>query len=229
MSDITVTAFRWVPPFAQGLVRDLRVRWALEEAGLPYEERLIGPDDQKHARPTGKLQPFGQVPVLEEDELVLFESGAIVLHIAEQSPGAAAGATRRRGARARPGCSRRSTRSSRRSSTLNSLDMKAPAQRPARAGARPGRRPDRQRLDSLAAFLGEREHLVEGRFTAADLLMTTVLRILRHTDLVSRDRCSTPTRRRCEARPAFQKALDAQMATFAEHAPSPRAVTAPAR
>src|SRR5918997_5114521 len=81
---ITITAFRWVPPFAQGLVRDLRVRWALEEAGLPYEARLIGPEDQaspEHLR----LQPFGQVPTYEEDGLALFESGAIVMHIAERS------------------------------------------------------------------------------------------------------------------------------------------------
>ena len=79
-----VGAFRWVPPFAQGLVRDLRVRWALEEAGLAYEERLIGPGDQP-SETYRDLQPFGQVPSYEEDGLVLFESGAIVLHIAERS------------------------------------------------------------------------------------------------------------------------------------------------
>ena len=78
---IRVSAFRWVPPFAQGLVRDLRVRWALEEAGRAYEERLIGPDDQASASYRA-LQPFGQVPAYEEDGLVLFESGAIVMHIA---------------------------------------------------------------------------------------------------------------------------------------------------
>jgi glutathione S-transferase len=78
-----VSAFRWVPPFARGQVRDLRVRWALEEAGLAYQERLIGFDDQATAE-YRKLQPFGQVPAYEEDGLVLFESGAIVLHIAER-------------------------------------------------------------------------------------------------------------------------------------------------
>jgi glutathione S-transferase len=81
---IRVSAFRWVPPFAQGLVRDLRVRWALEEAGLAYEQQLIGPEEQKSADYRA-LQPFGQVPSYEEDGLVLFESGAIVLHIAERS------------------------------------------------------------------------------------------------------------------------------------------------
>src|SRR3989440_5651086 len=81
---ITISAFRWVPPFAQGQVRDLRVRWALEEAGLPYRTRLLEQGDQD--KPDYRaLQPFGQVPVLEEDGRVLFESGAIVLHIGERS------------------------------------------------------------------------------------------------------------------------------------------------
>src|SRR5205807_7880100 len=82
---ITVTAFRWVPDFARGLVRDLRVRWALEEAGLPYREKLIGPEDQASADYRAR-QPFGQVPAFEEDGLSLFESGAIVLHIGARSP-----------------------------------------------------------------------------------------------------------------------------------------------
>ena len=81
---ITVTAFKWVPPFAQGLVRDLRVRWALEEAGLPYEVKLIDPTIQASADYRAR-QPFGQVPVLEDDGLVLFESGAIVLHVGARS------------------------------------------------------------------------------------------------------------------------------------------------
>lgn len=81
---IKVSAFRWVPPFARGLVCDLRVRWALEEIGLPYQARLIGPDDQK-SKSYRAMQPFGQVPTFEDDNLVLFESGAILLHIANQS------------------------------------------------------------------------------------------------------------------------------------------------
>lgn len=84
MAMIKLSAFRWVPPFAQGLVRDLRVRWALEEAGIPFEERLIGPEDQATAAYRA-LQPFGQVPAIDTGELKLFESGAIVLHIAERS------------------------------------------------------------------------------------------------------------------------------------------------
>src|SRR5215831_7622315 len=81
---IKLSAFRWVPPFAQGLVRDLRVRWALEEADVPYEERLIGCEDQA-SDAYRALQPFGQVPAIEADGLKLFESGAIVLHITEKS------------------------------------------------------------------------------------------------------------------------------------------------
>ena len=81
---IEVSAFRWVPPFARGLVRDLRVRWALEEAGLAYDTRLIGREDQSSAS-YRVLQPFGQVPAYRENGLELFESGAIVLHVAERS------------------------------------------------------------------------------------------------------------------------------------------------
>ena len=80
---ITVSAFRWVPTFAQGQVRDLRVRWALEEAGLAYQTRLLEQGDQNTPEYRA-MQPFGQVPVFEQNGLVLFESGAIVLHIGEQ-------------------------------------------------------------------------------------------------------------------------------------------------
>jgi glutathione S-transferase len=81
---ITISAFRWVPDFAQGQVRDLRARWALEEAGLPYKARLLGQGDQDKPEYRA-LQPFGQVPILEEDGFALFESGAIVLYIGERS------------------------------------------------------------------------------------------------------------------------------------------------
>src|SRR5205807_8366100 len=77
---ITISAFRWVPPFAQGQVRDLRARWALDEAGLPYRTRLLEQGDQD--KPDYRaLRPFGQVPILEEDGRVLLQRGAIVLHI----------------------------------------------------------------------------------------------------------------------------------------------------
>jgi glutathione S-transferase len=96
---ITISAFKWVPEFAYGQVRDLRARWALEEAGIPYKTRLLEQGDQD--KPDYRvLQPFGQVPILQDGDFTLFESGAILLYV--RSPGH----TRRNGS------SRRSTQSS---------------------------------------------------------------------------------------------------------------------
>ena len=81
---ITISAFQWVPEFARGQVRDLRVRWALEEAGLPYRTRLLGLGDQDKDDYRA-MQPFGQVPIFEEDGFTLFETGAIVLHIGQRT------------------------------------------------------------------------------------------------------------------------------------------------
>lgn len=215
---IRVSAFRWVPPFAQGLVRDLRVRWALEEAGLPYEEKLIGPDDQKSAAYRA-LQPFGQVPAIEDGDLTLFESGAIVLHIAERSGALLpADANERELVRTWTFAALNTVEPP--IMMMNMIDLQ-PGGAP--AGAKELR--DKivaavgTRLDNVATFLGEREHLVAGRFTAADLMMTTVLRILRNSELVASRPTLDAYRRRGEARPAFKKALDAQMAAFAAHAP----------
>ena len=215
---IRVTAFRWVPPFAQGLVRDLRVRWALEEAGLPYEEHLIGPDDQKSDR-YRTLQPFGQVPVLEEDNDAMFESGAIVLHVAERSPALMPDDGHER-ERVRTWMFAALNSIEPPIMMLNFMDMQP-------RGVAEGTKALREtivgwigmRLDNLAKFLGDREHLVADRFTAADLLMTTVLRILRNTELVTERPTLDAYKQRGEARPAFKKALDAQLATFARHAP----------
>src|SRR5262245_1910186 len=81
---IMISAFKWVPEFAYGQVRDLRARWALEEAGLPYRTRLLQQGDQD--KPDYRvLQPFGQVPILQDGDFTLFESGAIVLYIGERS------------------------------------------------------------------------------------------------------------------------------------------------
>ena len=215
---IRVTAFRWVPPFAQGLVRDLRVRWALEEAGLPYEEHLIGPDDQKSDFYRA-LQPFGQVPVLEEDETTMFESGAIVLHIAERSPALMPDDGHER-ARVRTWVLAALNSVEPPIMMLNFIDLQP-------GEVAEGTKALRDtlvgwigmRLDNLATFLGDREHLVADRFTAADLLMTSVLRILRNTDLVEQRPSLAAYRERGEARPAFKKALDAQLAAFAKHVP----------
>jgi glutathione S-transferase len=217
MSEITVTAFRWVPPFAQGLVRDLRVRWAFEEAGLAYKEHLIGPADQ-NTPAYRQRQPFGQVPVLEQDGLVIFESGAIVLHIAEQSPVLLPSAVDAR-LRARSWMFAALSTVEPPILALNSMGMKAPTN----DGVVPTRdqvagRVD-QRLDSLATFLDGKQYL-EGDFSAADLLMTTVLRVLRDTDRVASRPVLRDYQARCEARSAFQRSLAAQMATFARHAPA---------
>src|ERR1700712_5112568 len=84
MTKPTITAYDWVPPFAQGQVRDLRVRWAFEEVGRPYDVLYLSQGEQKDPPPRDR-QPFGQVPTYEDGDVLLFESGAIVLHIAEQS------------------------------------------------------------------------------------------------------------------------------------------------
>lgn len=214
---ITVSAFRWVPPFAQGLVRDLRVRWALEEAGLAYDERLIGREDQASAGYRA-LQPFGQVPAFEEDGLVMFESAAIVLHVAERSEALMPRDPKDR-ARTTTWMFAAMNTIEPAIQNLAELDLFHAGQEWANL-----RRPAavdfvKRRLTSLSAWLDDRDYL-ENRFTATDLLMTTVLRILRHTDLLSQMPTLDAYRLRCEARPAFRKALADQMAPFAKNAPA---------
>jgi glutathione S-transferase len=209
---IRVSAFQSVPPFAQGLVRDLRVRWALEEAGLPYEAVLLG-DGEKDGAAYRGWQPFGQVPAYEEDGLRLFESGAIVLHIAGKSEALlpADPAARARGAEwmfaalntIEPQLQ-----------NLAAIDLFYAAEDWAKQ-RRPGAEQMAQkRLADLATALGDKDWLDGGRFTAGDLLMATVLRLLRHTDLVAEAGLAAYLAR-CEARPAFGRALAAQMAGFA--------------
>lgn len=214
---IKVSAFPWVPPFAQGLARDFRVRWALEEAGLAYEERLIGPKDRASASYRG-LQPFGQLPVYEEAGLVLFESGAILLHIAERSESLMPSDPKGR-ARMTTWMFAALNSIEPHITNLTEIDLfHAEAQwaklrRPMVVDA------VKARLTALSDWMDGRDFL-ENRFTAADLLMTTVLRILRHTDLVSQMPILEAYRLRCEARPAFQKAMTDHMAPFAENAPA---------
>jgi glutathione S-transferase len=213
---ITLYAFKWVPDFVQGLVRDLRVRWALEEAGRPYVEKLLGPGD-KDSPEYRSIQPWGQVPAIEEDGLLLFESGAIVQHIAETSealmPSDPVG-------RAKVAQWLFAAQNSLEPHVQNlvAIDLfhadKAWAKE---------RRPEQEaftrlKLDALSRRLAGRDWL-EDRFTAGDLMMVTVLRNLRHTDLVSADPVLGPYLARGEARPAFQRALAAQLATFEANAP----------
>jgi glutathione S-transferase len=208
---ITVSAFRWVPPFAQGLVRDLRVRWALEEAGLPYQENLIGPEDQTSIAYRA-LQPFGQVPAIETDDIRLFESGAIVLHIAEKSP--ALSPTDAIG-RARTSAWVFAAVNSLEPAIVSLMELDFfHADKPWAAEQRPAALAKAQkRLSALQDWLGGRDYL-EGRFTAGDLMMTTVLRILRRSDVLYDWPSLQAYQQRCEARPAFQKALADHLRPF---------------
>jgi glutathione S-transferase len=213
---ITISAFKWVPEFAQGQVRDLRVRWALEEAGLPYRTRLLEQGDQDKPEYRA-LQPFGQVPIMQEGDLVLFESGAIVLHIGERSE---ALLPKDAGARARAIQWLISALNSIEPFVMNValIDIFYAQEEWAKL-----RRPGavefvRKRLSSLSNSLGDKPFLDGERFTAGDLMMATVLRILKHTDLVSSDRRLAAYMERCISRPAFRRALDAQLADFRQAA-----------
>ena len=214
---IRLTAFRWVPPFAQGLVRDLRVRWALEEAGLDYEVKLIGPEDQK-SESYRKLQPFGQVPALEIGDIHFFESGAIVLYVAEKSPvlmpSDEAGKLRARSwVFAAINSVEQHIQNLTQIDLFNADKAWAIERRPAVVELL------RDRLQKLDTWMKGREYL-EGQFTVGDLMMVAVLRILRHIDMLPKEFPQLEAYRlRCEARPAFKKALADQMQTFAENAP----------
>jgi glutathione S-transferase len=212
MNRPTVTAFHWVPAPFQGQVRDLPVRWALEEAGIEYEERLI--EGEAHKAPSFRaLHPFGKVPVYEDAGIVLFESGAIVLHIAE-----AHGSLLPREATARAHAKAWLI------AALNSVDPDVIAlgdidHFAANEAWAKTRRPQvvehlTGRLRDVAAQLERRDYLA-GEFSVADIMMVAVLRGLRHTALVSGIPFLREYRDRCESRPAFQRALAAQLQPFA--------------
>jgi len=210
---ITISAFRWAPPFARGQVRDLRVRWALEEAGLPYTTRLLQQGDQDKPEYRA-LQPFGQVPIFEEDGQVLFESGAIVLHIGARCE---ALLPKDVGARARATQWLIAALNSIEPHIMNVavLDLIYKDQEWSKL-RRPGATEfARRRLNGLAKSLGEKLYLDGDRFTAGDLLMTTVLRIV--PALVAEPPLAAYVER-CTARPAFKRALNAQLADFKEAA-----------
>lgn len=210
---ITVTAFRSVPPFAQGLVRDLRVRWALEEAGLRYDVRLLG-DGDKDKPDYRAWQPFGQVPAYEENGLRLFESGAIVLRIAERSENLLPGDPAAR-ARAVEWLFAALNTIEPPIQHLAAIDLFYADQEWAKLYRPDAEAAVQKRLAELAAALGDKPFVDGPRFTAGDLMMATVLRILRHTDLVGSSGLADYLAR-CETRPAFQRALAGQMAGFGE-------------
>ena len=208
---IEITAFKWVPPAAAGLVRDLRVRWALEEAGLSYRVRLF---DGGSDRPADyyREQPFGQVPFYREGDLNLFESGAIVQHIGEKDECLL---PRDENGRARAIQWTYAAVNSVEPALINLflVDIFYADQQWAKL-RKPGAEDfARLKLKRVSDWLGQSEWL-EDRFTIGDLMMVTVLRIARHTELVAERPNLAAYLARGEAKPAFQRALAAQLDDF---------------
>ena len=214
MKDIAVWGFAWVPPFAQGLVRDLRVRWALEEAGIPYESKWIAADERTSEAYRSK-HPFGVVPVVESDGETMIESGAIIHVIAEQHD-----------VLMPPGL--RNETLAWMFAALNTVEPplwnlfvidQLQSDQAWTKLRRPGAVDEvKARLAALSAWLENREYLL-GHFTAADILMATVLRFVRHTNLVAEYPPLDRYLKRCEARPAFRAALRNQEAGYLRNAP----------
>ncbi|HEV2901163.1 MAG TPA: glutathione S-transferase family protein [Pseudaminobacter sp.] len=207
----TITAFESSPDRGQGLARDMRVRWALEEVGQPYEVRLVSFAEMKEPAHRA-LNPFGQIPTYEEGDLVLFESGAIVFHIAEHYQGLLPDDANAR-ARAvtwmfaavstvEPPILELQT------AVLLEHDKTWSEQRLPLVKDR-----IRDPLDQLSAHLGDADWL-DGAFSAGDLMMVHVLRRLGRSGLLSEYPNLSAYVARGEARPAYQRAFAAQLAVF---------------
>lgn len=208
----TITVFECSPDRGQGLARDMRVRWALEEVGQPYHVRLVSFEAMK-APPHLALHPFGQIPTYEEGDLVLFESGAIILHIADRYPGLLPDEPNAR-SRAitwlfaalntvEPPIVDRSM------ATILERDKSWYAERlPVLDGY------VRTRLNQLSSRLGDAEWL-DGAFSAGDLMMVTVLRRLGSSGILDEYPALYAYVARGEARPAYQRAFADQLAVFA--------------
>ncbi len=215
---VRITAFNWVPDFARGYVRDIRVRWALEEAGVPYAVRKLQALGERPADYFAE-QPWGQVPSYRDEEVQLFESGAIVLHVGRRF-GKLLPADEPGRARATAWVV----------AALNSVEPFL-AQLPTIDIFHRGeawtaeRRPQviemiERRLDRLSEWLGGKEWL-EDEFTAGDLLMADVLRIVeREEGLLAQRPNLLAYMERAKARPAFQRAMAAQLADFEERQPT---------
>lgn len=206
-----ITAFEQSPDRGEGQARDMRVRWALEEVDQPYEVRLVSFEAMKESAHRA-IHPFGQIPTYEEDDLALFESGAIVLHIAQHHAGLLADDANAR-ARAITWMF----------AALNTVEppIVEHEQAPYQEGDKPWyaeRLPllehrIRGRLDELSIWLGDAEWL-DGTFSAGDLLMVTVLRRLKGSGMLDEYPNLSAYVARGEARPAFKRAFDAQFAVF---------------
>ncbi|MCV9940756.1 glutathione S-transferase family protein [Boseaceae bacterium BT-24-1] len=208
---VTITAFERSPDRGNGLARDMRLRWAFEEVGQPYEVRLLSFKTMKEPAHLA-LQPFGQIPTYEDGDLALFESGAIVFHIAERHGGLLPDDAH---ARARaitwmfaalntlepPIFDRSLVRILERDEPwyeqrLSALDDVI-----------------RRRLESLSTHLGDADWL-DGAFSAGDLLMVTVLRRLQGSGMLEERPNLAAYVARAEARPAYKRAFEAQLAVF---------------
>lgn len=208
-SPIVITAFEWVPKFAQGYVRDYRARWACEEIGIDYAERLIGqqrPDGYAHE------QPWNQVPVLSDDGIEMFESGAILLHLAQKSAVLLPEDAQAR-ARAISWLFAAFNSVEPFMFELANVDIFAKDEEWAKQ-----RRPSLmkflgKRLDRLADALGDKDWL-EGDFTVGDLAMASVIRLADNSELLPERPRLQAYLDRAMARPAFERAIAAQLASF---------------
>ena len=214
-AEIEITAFRWVPPPAQGMVKDLRVRWALEEARLDYRVRLIGME-----RPAGysENQPFNQVPCLRDGAVQIFESGAILQYIGEKTDALlprdpqgkyrAIQWTYAAVSSMEPFVQFRAL--------LNFVFADQEWAEPAKPTFD---HYSRLRLQQLSDRLGDKQWLEGERFTIGDLMMVTVLRIADRSGQLADFSNLAAYVKRGEARPAFQQALSDQLAAFRENEP----------
>jgi glutathione S-transferase len=207
----TITAFERSPDRGKGQARDMRVRWALEEVGQPYDVRLVSFSEMKESAHRA-LHPFGQIPTYEEGDLVLFESGAIVFHVAEHHAGLLQDDAN---ARARAIAWMFAALSTveppiveRAMATLVERDKAWYEQRLPIVEDRV-----RGRLDELSSRLGDADWL-DHVFSAGDLLMVTVLRRLNGSGILEEYPNLSGYVARGEARPAFKRAFDDQLAVF---------------
>jgi glutathione S-transferase len=213
----TITAFERSPDRGQGLARDMRVRWALEEVGQPYDVRLVSFKEMKESAHR-RRHPFGQIPTYEEGDLTLFESGAIIFHIAERHAGLLPeDANARARAIAWMFAALNTVEPPIVDRSMAKLLEKDKSWHEERLAILEDR--VRVRLSELSKRLGDADWL-DGAFSAGDLLMVTVLRRLGGSGLVEEYPNVSAYVARGEARPAYKRAFAAQLAVFTGKAPT---------